>query len=407
MFCNFTNMKKILFFISAIISSLTYSQIPDTVWTKDFGNKEVFSVAYSPDGAKIAGGFECPFPAFRIIDGNDGATLFETNFQQLCLQTVQVSANSQYVAIGEELGWLYVYEFNSMTKVDSFNTDNGGVYALDFHPDGNRIAIAGLDGKIRVYEVGTGNVLLQFLAHASGLIAVDYSADGNYIISGGKDNLVKLWNANDGSLIRTFTGHTGEVRDVMMTSDLNKILSCGADDDVRCWDVATGNSLFVGTDHWSDVNTIDITSDNRFAISGSTDQTLKIWDISTGAMVVSFGNEITSKKNWLDISSDNLRVVVGHQNGVMGVWNVGPVVGLNSLYQSTLMIYPNPATDYLVISNPEGKNAELTDLFGRVIYTEEIKDQIVNISSLSKGVYLIVIKNNLGEIIGINKIIKE
>ena len=400
-------MKKILFFISAIISSLTYSQVPDTIWTKDFGNKEVFSVAYSPDGAKIAGGFECPFPAFRIIDGNDGATLFETNFQQLCLQTVQVSANSQYVAIGEELGWLYVYEFNSMTKVDSFNTDNGGVYALDFHPDGNRIAIAGLDGKIRVYEVGTGSVLLQFLAHASGLIAIDYSADGNYIISGGKDNLVKLWNANDGSLIRTFTGHTGEVRDVMMTSDLNKILSCGADDDVRCWDVSTGGSLFVGTDHWSDVNTIDITSDNRFAISGSTDQTLKIWDISTGAMVVSFGNEITSKKNWLDISSDNLRVVVGHQNGVMGVWNVGPVVGLNQLNQSTGMIYPNPTINFINIENINAVKAELYDMQGQCILKQVIFNKFIDISCISNGTYILVLKDNHGMNLGQKKVVKN
>lgn len=386
---------RLIFLIGIISWLLTFSkaQVPDTLWTKDYGNREVFSLGFSPDGNRIAVGFECPFPALRIVDAWNGDILFETNTQQLCLQTVQVSTGGNYLAIGEEVGWLYVYDFTTYTAIDSFDTGNGGIFSLDFHPNGNAVMVAGLDGYISVYKIGTGELLLRFLAHSTGVIAVDYSADGNLIVSGGKDKLVKLWNANNGNFIREFNGHMGEVRDVNFIPDASRIISCSADDDIRIWETATGNCLHTITEHWADVNNIDVAPDGIHFASASTDQTIKLFRVDDGSMVVSFGSEVPSKKNWLDFSPDGMRLAAGHQNGVLGVWNMGPTLGTESLNVApSIVVYPNPATHFIQLQNVL-LPAQLTlyNLYGQIVYQKPIKSTHIDIQPLAEGLYLGII----------------
>ncbi len=384
-------MKGLFSFITAICFwGTAVSQVPDTLWTYDFGNREVFSVGFSPDGNRIGAGFECPFPALRIIDAWNADILFETNIQQLCLQTVQVSTNGNYLAIGEEVGWLYVYDFNTYTAIDSFDTGNGGIFSLDFHPNGDAVVIAGLDGYVRVYKVGTGEMLLQYLAHNAGVLAVDYSDDGNLIVTGGKDKLVKLWNANNGNLIREFNGHLGEVRDVNFIPDATRIISCSADDDIRIWETATGICIHTISEHWADVNNIDVAPGGIYFASASTDQSLKIFRVDDGSMISSFGNEVQSKKNWIDFSPDGLRLAVGHQNGVLGVWNVGPVLGVETAeLNSSIVIHPNPAQDYI---NLQGITLPATlilyNLYGQVVYQKKMQSSMADIRELPNGIYM-------------------
>ena len=37
-----------------------------------------------------------------------------------------------------------------------------GVFAIEFHPQGDQVAVAGYDGRIRVFDPGTGKLLKDF-----------------------------------------------------------------------------------------------------------------------------------------------------------------------------------------------------------------------------------------------------
>lgn len=95
---------------------------------------------------------------------------------------------------------------------------------------------------------------------------------------------------------------------------------------------------------------------------------------------------------WSDANS-----VVADQNYVINI--VGEdVLGVNDLALSQVSIYPNPATDVLNINVPssiELAGVTVYDVLGKKVNTEVSNDQ-VNVSGLSRGVYVVNVITNAG-----------
>jgi predicted NACHT family NTPase len=111
---------------------------------------EMTSVAYSPDGSKLAAG---------NLDG----TIFLWD-----------AANGKL-----------------LRKIKGPD----GVWSISFSPDGQRIAAGGWNDLIRVWSVSTGQQLLQRNGHDRTVTAVAFSPDGARLAASGIDGLVKVWPA--------------------------------------------------------------------------------------------------------------------------------------------------------------------------------------------------------------------
>jgi WD40 repeat protein len=84
----------------------------------------------------------------------------------------------------------------------------GRVYGVAFSADGTKIAAASSNdgvGQVRVYKADDGAVLWQVDVPEGGMYAVDFSPDGNTIVAGGFDGDVRLLAAADGKLLKRFT----------------------------------------------------------------------------------------------------------------------------------------------------------------------------------------------------------
>ena len=84
----------------------------------------------------------------------------------------------------------------------------GRVFGVAFSADGTKIAAASSHdgvGQVRVYKADDGAVLWQVDVPEGGMYAVDFSPDGNTVVAGGFDGDVRLLKAADGSLIKRFT----------------------------------------------------------------------------------------------------------------------------------------------------------------------------------------------------------
>lgn len=75
---------------------------------------------------------------------------------------------------------------------------------------------------------------------------------------------------------------------------------------------------------------------------------------------------------------------------------------------ASIKIYPNPASKILYIEGINKKNyqAEIINIEGRIVLNTEIKNNEIDISALTKGVYFVTIKSN-NEKIYSQKILKE
>ena len=74
---------------------------------------------------------------------------------------------------------------------------------------------------------------------------------------------------------------------------------------------------------------------------------------------------------------------------------------------STIVLYPNPAADYITLETPQREIIEIINIQGRLIKTIEASSNktTINISGLTSGMYIVKIQTEKG--VSINKIVKE
>ncbi|HHB78550.1 MAG TPA: T9SS type A sorting domain-containing protein [Saprospiraceae bacterium] len=92
------------------------------------------------------------------------------------------------------------------------------------------------------------------------------------------------------------------------------------------------------------------------------------------------------------------------ENGIITSETVIPPI-------ENLLVYPNPAQDYIQFDLPTQSgqvSLELIDLSGRVVLTQKITHQEpIDISFLPKGVYGYRVMGRNGVLIGVGKLVVE
>jgi len=91
----------------------------------------------------------------------------------------------------------------------------------------------------------------------------------------------------------------------------------------------------------------------------------------------------------------------GYSNAVQ-ISRVG-VAGINKV---DVKIYPNPATDVVYIGAGAPVRAVVTSIEGKVLLDKSMVQEI-NVSSLAAGMYIIKLYDEQGEMIMVQKLIKE
>jgi WD40 repeat protein len=116
----------------------------------------------------------------------------------------------------------------------------GGPLALS--PDGERLALAQLDGSVILAAATTGRHRV-LAGHTGPAVQVAFSPDGATLASVGDDRTAIVWDVATGRVRETLRGHAGEVVSVAFSPDGRTLYTSSRDDSVIAWDMTATRGL--------------------------------------------------------------------------------------------------------------------------------------------------------------------
>jgi WD40 repeat protein/serine/threonine protein kinase len=299
------------------------------------------SVAYSPDGKRLATGS-------KVWDAQTGQEL---------LTLKGAGRNAAFSPDGKRLasaadGTVKIWDAQTGQELLSFKGDGGSV---TFSPDGKRLASASRDQIVRVWDAQTGQELLTLKGAGRN---VAFSPDGKRLASADRDDTVKVWDAQTGQELLTLKdtgdnvafspngkllaigtggglvklldaqtgqeilslkGHRGQINSIAFSPDGTRLASAGRDQIVRVWDARSGQELLTCKGHTGMIFTIVFSPDGKRLASASRDNAVKVWDATTSPEARTLGGP-NSGLWFLVFSPDGKRLA-----GAGGPWGTGEV----------------------------------------------------------------------------------
>jgi WD40 repeat protein len=151
--------------------------------------------------------------AAKLIDANAGQFLENVNQMRGELTAVARHPGKDEIVIGGEDRVAYVYWMDrprnmkvgeEATLVRMLEPQEGVIFALDWSPDGKRIAVAGAGPSVNLYDADTGALTASCKGHSAGIYSVAFSSDSAHLATGGFDGRVRLYRSADCSLEKAF-----------------------------------------------------------------------------------------------------------------------------------------------------------------------------------------------------------
>ncbi len=151
--------------------------------------------------------------AAKLIDASAGQFLENINQMHGELAAVARHPKTDEIVIGGEDRIPYIYRMDrprnmkvgeDATLVRQLAAQDGAIFALDWWPDGTRVAVAGAGPSVNIYDAETGLPRASCTGHAAGIYAVAFSPDSTRLATGGFDGQVRLYSAKDCTLEKSF-----------------------------------------------------------------------------------------------------------------------------------------------------------------------------------------------------------
>ena len=305
---------------------------------------DVWSVAFSPDGKTLVSGssdntvmvWEVPLDSAIINNHQDKLYSVDFDPQSQILAAVGDDRAVQLWYTDDGLGADTAVSEELVPDADTNYPSNFiSSYALEFSPNGNKLALAPLtdDNAVWVWDVskdpvGVDDPPTKISGHDGPVAALSLSSDGQTLATASR-NVIYLWNMNDiDSESQELPGHDAEIWDVEFSPDGQTLASADKAGKILFWDLENLDAdpvELIGHTDW--INTLDFSPNGQLLASGGDDGEIRLWNVgdSMTTLVVDPAAVLEGLQgniNAIRFSPDGRTLASAGQDGTIKLWDV-------------------------------------------------------------------------------------
>jgi WD40 repeat protein len=143
----------------------------------------------------------------------------------------------EHMLVGDVNGTVRIWDLPA-SEAQLLATIPGIPLGSRFSPNGDYLAIYGLDPTIRLIRIADASII-ELRGHTGYVGGVHFSPDGHFLMSFSWDGTGRTWRTSDGVLLRTFDNHHAIVEDGDFIDDGKRAVSVGDDGHLYAWDPRT------------------------------------------------------------------------------------------------------------------------------------------------------------------------
>ena len=199
----------------------------------------VGEMAVSPDGALLAASTRDPTP--KVWDAATGREVLKLSGHTGNVFGIAFSPDGKRLATGSpEDNTAKVWDVATGEMLITLTGHEDGVFSVAFSPDGTRLATTSWDRTAKVWDLASGQVVSTLTGHTDDVNDVAFDPNGNFIATASRDGTARLWDPATGQELFTLSGHTSTVSALNISPDGTRLATAGTDGTVKVWETATG-----------------------------------------------------------------------------------------------------------------------------------------------------------------------
>jgi serine/threonine-protein kinase len=318
----------------------------------DAAHRIVWSVAFSPDGGRLAAGTGDWLHHGRLWlwDLASGRGRAEAR-PRLGIRSVAYAPDGRRLALGTFDGTVVFCDAQGEEQF-AVQGQPTSIYAMAFSPDGKQLALAYRAGPAAIWDVESviralipgidrpattpGTCVAcdpRWQIRAPGLDgkepwALAYSPDGTTLAVGLKEGDVVLLDVATREEKQRLKGHSLGVGGLAFSPDGSRLASGGWDRTIRIWDPARGVEVAALAGHEHAIKSVAFSRDGRWLASGDGAEDgskrpsgLMIWDVARRKLRTTLHGH-TGRIWSVAFSAEGTVLASGDEEGVIKLWNI-------------------------------------------------------------------------------------
>jgi WD40 repeat protein/serine/threonine protein kinase len=321
----------------------------------DLENKEINSVAFSPDGKHLAAA--CGNRTVKVWDLQTSQVVILHGHTKEVWSVAFSPTDGRRLASAGADKKVPVWDLTTQREVfpalpGQEGRREGTAYSVAFSPDGRQLAAAGEGGIVWVRDAQSGELVRELPGHDLKASAVAFSPDGRFLATGSWFGSVWLWDAHTGQCLHELCRKIHPIAVLAFSPDSRSLAVGYYDSFIQVWDTTTGKDLALLPPPALRIRGLAFTPDGRQLAMACADSTVRLWDLPAQQEVLRLRGH-TDLCQCLALSPNGRMFASASVDGTIRLWDATPLAGKEG--EELLTFREHTQEVWTVAISPDGK----------------------------------------------------